>query len=364
MHFNNFCKVALFILFLLTTFLGCYASGTHRYSAELLPIVKGFKFGYINRYGRIIVKPQFDSASDFSDGMGRFEKNGKQGFIDSSGKIVIKPQFNQAHDFSDGLAAVTIPDGTCELCGETVYINKLGKVIIHTRPLGAKQSYASDFSEGLAGFCIEDKMKSIEELLPYGYIDKTGKILIAPKFGDVSEFHEGLAAFAKDYMRRSGYGYINQKGEIVIEPQFAEAGEFHEGLASVRINGKYGYIDKTGKFLIEPKFDDASSFSEGYALVKVNNKYGYIDKTGQIIIAPQFEWAWDFSEGLAPARTENKIGYINRKGIFVIPPKFEEVDYEGFSGGVAKIYETYKIDYPSKIGYIDKTGKYIWKPSI
>ena len=60
------------------------------------------------------------------------------------------------------------------------------------------------------------------------------------------------------------YGFINKTGKIVIKPQFEEAESFSEGLAPVMIDKKYGYINKTGKTVIEPQYDDVmGSFSAG-----------------------------------------------------------------------------------------------------
>ena len=328
-----------------------------------LPIIKGLKFGYISRSGRIVVKPQFDSARGFSEGLARVEINGRYGFIDSSGRMAIKPVFNMANDFSDGLSAVKIPDGSCELCGEWAYINKAGQVVIHTKPIVEASDYVGDFSEGLASFYSEAGQPNFPRNLPYGYIDKNGKVVIPGKFGYAQEFHEGLAAVAKDFMR-TAWGYINKQGEYMIEPKFSEAGDFQEGLAHVRLRGKWGYIDKAGDMIIEPRFEQASPFSEEYALVKLNTKFGYIDKSGTVVISPQFEWASDFSEGLAVAKLGAKIGYINTDGKFAVPLQFEADEYESFSGGIARVLVRYKVNYPFKIGYIDTKGRFIWKPTI
>lgn len=79
------------------------------------------------------------------------------------------------------------------------------------------------------------------------------------------------------------YGYMDRTGKIVISPQFGCADPFSEGLARVSINNKNGYIDKTGKFVIPPQFDVASSFSGGLAEVRLGDKSGYIDKTGNFV---------------------------------------------------------------------------------
>ncbi|EOZ2107593.1 WG repeat-containing protein, partial [Campylobacter coli] len=65
-------------------------------------------------------------------------------------------------------------------------------------------------------------------------------------------FSEGLVA-----VKLNGkWGFIDKSGKIVIESKFDSGGHFSEGLAGVKLNGKYGLIDKSGKIVIEPIFDD------------------------------------------------------------------------------------------------------------
>ena len=48
------------------------------------------------------------------------------------------------------------------------------------------------------------------------------------------------------------YGYIDKSAKVAIPPRFDEGGNFSEGMAVVRMEGKYGYIDKSGKAVIAP----------------------------------------------------------------------------------------------------------------
>ena len=80
---------------------------------------------------------------------------------------------------------------------------------------------------------------------------------------------EGLDVHAgAEVKMASKYGFIDKSGKVVIEPQFDNAEPFSEGLACVEKDGKWGFIDKSGKMVIEPQFDGASDFSEGLAKVK------------------------------------------------------------------------------------------------
>ena len=86
---------------------------------------------------------------------------------------------------------------------------------------------------------------------PYGYIDKTGKV-IASGFANGQDFSEGLAA-VRAGMR---WQYIDTTGKVAIpgaEDWAIEGpGPFKNGLAFVRtMKGKCLYIDKTGKVVYE-----------------------------------------------------------------------------------------------------------------
>lgn len=385
-----------------------------RSNVKLYPIVLNEKWGYIDRSGKIIIEPQFDYAYKFSEGLGRIrigdDKTGKYGFIDSTGKFVINPQFDDAGEFSEGLACARI--GSKET-GAYGFINYKGQYEIIP-----SYNNVSDFLDGYAIVRINNK---------YYFINRKGKIvfperryirkriskevistIIEQGYNDSRFFSEGLAAVKID----KKWGYINKKGKIVIAPQFDEAYDFSEGLAVVIISKKFGYINRDGHFVINPYWQsnvrfltaeehiivsdnkslreklflpiNNSSFSEGFSVVSVLNgasrQYGYIDKTGNYIIKPQFSQAHNFSEGLAAVGINGKWGYIDKTGQFAINPIF---DYAyGFSDGLAQVMNIGKSSDKPKYfrsdkdiiveprtsllnmyGYINKNGKYVWEPT-
>src|SRR2546426_190067 len=168
--------------------------------------------------------------------------------------------------------------------------------------------------------------------------------------------------------------FIDKSGKIVIPAKFDEADRFSDGLAQVMINGQWAYIDQTGNVIIDlkdmPKIDLIHPFSEGMAGIIVDNKFGAIDKTGKLVIKLQFDDAGRFSEGLSAVRSGGKWGYVDTSGHMVINPQFDDADY--FSGGLARVAIGGKVgrmlitevgEIRGKVGYIDKTGKYVWDPS-
>lgn len=189
----------------------------------------------------------------------------------------------------------------------------------------------------------------------WGFIDKTGKMVIEAKFDDVS---------------RDQYG-----GSTLHHKPFRN---FSEGLCAVRVKDKWGYIDKTGDFVIKPIYDNAGTFSEGLACVRSGTKYGYIDKNGKEIIPIELDFNretnglsnnnpdWDFtqnlieplefSEGLAVCANQGKTGYIDKSGKFAIEPIYSMA--EPFHQGIAAVIT---IDYKPGDAktFIDKSGKII-----
>ncbi|EOH7827047.1 TPA: WG repeat-containing protein, partial [Campylobacter coli] len=51
-------------------------------------------WGFIDKNGEFAIKPNFDDAWYFREGLAKVGLNGKYGLIDKSGKIVIEPIFD------------------------------------------------------------------------------------------------------------------------------------------------------------------------------------------------------------------------------------------------------------------------------
>lgn len=134
------------------------------------------------------------------------------------------------------------------------------------------------------------------------------------------------------------YGYINRKGEIVIAPRFYAADKFSEGLSAVRLEGTYGYINQSGEFIITPRFDYALSFSSGIAQVYENGVSYFIDKTGhKLFDCPYYEVS-PFVYGKARVYTRSgKIGIIDLTGKLVIDTIYQNI--YPFSNGYATAYK-------------------------
>jgi CHAT domain-containing protein/tetratricopeptide (TPR) repeat protein len=213
------------------------------------------KFLFIDKAGRAVMAPPFDSVLPFSEGRARVSLDGKYGYLDRAGRLVIPVQFENAREFYGSRAAVEV--------------------------------------EGLMAF-----------------IDLTGKVVIPPRFVRAGNFSGGLAS-VKEY-GQDHHGYINVRGEMVIPPTFDQADDFHDGKAAVRVRDKWGFINTRGEWIDALGSDAARnsaaerwraemapSFAEGLKAFLQGGLWGYLDEAGHVAIPPRFNEVSPFSEGLA-----------------------------------------------------------------
>jgi hypothetical protein len=131
---------------------------------------------------------------------------------------------------------------------------------------------------------------------------------------DAGSFIEGLAPVKVD----GRWGYIDHSGRMIVAPQFDFGGWFSTGAAAVQVNGRWGYIDKAGVMFIAPQFDQASSFSRGLAPAKMGDLWGYIDRSGRWVIPPRFETANSFYDTLTAVKLDGRWVFIDVTGRIVV----------------------------------------------
>jgi len=237
--------------------------------------------------------------------------------------------------------------------------------IVQNRVVGEYDDIGSFSEEGLAKMSVGAVVQGKGYLRQWGFIDKTGKEIVPPKYRDVGDFSEGLAsvtimtnALQVEYKS----GFIDKTGSEVIPLQYdGFARSFSEGLASVKLNDDWGFIDKNGQTVIPFKYYYARSFSEGLAAVRLftvnfnpyrkTDKWGFIDKTDNEVIPFEYDGALSFTEGLAWVRLDGKWGVIDKTGNEVISFKYDNA--RTFTEGLAC------VKFNGKWGVIDKTGNEI-----
>ena len=95
--------------------IGCLQDG-------LASVLKDGKYGFIDKDGAVVIRPQYDFVSGFKEGLSHAKKGSKKGYIDTQGKEVIPFEYDFANDFENGIAKVSKDD-------KWFYIDKTGKFV-------------------------------------------------------------------------------------------------------------------------------------------------------------------------------------------------------------------------------------------
>ena len=202
-----------------------------------------------------------------------------------------------------------------------------------------------------------------------GFIDKTGKLVIPPKFANAYDFSEGLAPARLD----SKYGFINGKGDFVIQPKYDFAQGFRNGAAAVNIDSIAGLLYKDGREIFFPNYRSIKFFSNAGAFVTTKSgNLGVIDNTGKLIVDTVYRAYSAFSHGntilhaVKPNYKEGSAGdkwdlaMMDTNGVIIAPLgqyKYINQDANGYS--IVSHCDT--IANNCFTGFINAKGKLIYK---
>jgi len=307
----------------------------------LFRIREGRKIGFIDRTGKVVIAPKFETAEDFVEGLARVYVGAEAGFVDRSGKFVIQPVYSTATNFENGRSLVS-KDGKYSL------IDKQGNTVaeIPYRVLG-------DFHAGLATVQRPRRTDAEGKTVPlaYGYIDRSGKMVIEPRFMPAGAFPDDGKGLAVGGLNRE-WVYFDRTGKIMLRVSMEgrdRADAFHEGLLRWKEGFYWGYKNAAGEWAIAAKYDAATDFKDGLARVELEGKWTWIDASGQQVEAPLRERVGKTAEGLTLYREGDRMGYLKADGT----PAFAFRRYEearDFSCGLARI----KLD--GRFGFMDTAG--------
>ena len=301
----------------------------------------GSKFGYMDLRGHMRIKPAFDYASHFSMGLACVRKGGQFGYIDATGAMVIGP-------LSYDHCSIFLPSGLAmvRVAGKEGFIDLGGGEVVKPQYVAARFPVSTPIAVYVGGRLVSCEGEPQLHGGNRGYIDASGKTVLAPKFDDAYAFRAGRARVCVD----GRWGYIDTSGQLISPLKWTCAGEFcDEGLAIVADSGDRWYcLNAKGEAVFSLDCEDCDDFAEGRARVKRGGKYGYVDTRGRLVVPTRFQQAGHYSEGLAPVLVGGSWGYVDTDGRMAIEPRFGCA--EPFSEGLANV----RVDW--HWGYIDKTG--------
>jgi len=285
-----------------------YSMLTPNFSDGLAPVMRDGKWGFVDAAGKeaIPCTLDYDEVYPFCEGMAvvrRYDESaaGKWGYIDKTGKEAVPCKYESALDFSEGLGAV-------ELDNKWGVVDKTGKEVLPCR-YTERDYQGPQFSEGLATVKLNEQ---------WGFVDKTGKEVVPCQYGAVESFSEGFAAVCVgDFYGDGKWGLIAPNGGEVVPAAYDGMGRASESMVAVakkNANGekKWGFLSLSGATASAPaaklayastqnvNVDGKSVEFQCYALKDANgNATNYIKLRDLAMLlngtAAQFQVGWDGS---------------------------------------------------------------------
>lgn len=250
---------------------------------------------------------EFGWVSDFWNGYGVLEVDGKYGLIHEDGSIALDPIYDSVGVFdTDGnYAPVKLGD-------DYYYVDQQG-----TTTLTLDQNYSNlgIFSEGAAAVMqngmygymdLELKHSDfIWEYLgamcngmaaakmngKYGLIDNRLSDLTGYIYDDIAVNDFGVCSAMNTVLAKDSekWRLIGENGSYVTNAIYEDARPFYDGYCAVKKDGKWGFVTFLGSELNKFIYEDAFSFCNGFAPVKFNGLWGVVDTQLEWVIMPTFD---------------------------------------------------------------------------
>lgn len=249
--------------------------------------VEGGKWGLVNDQGIVVISPRYADAKQFSRGLiwvrayAASGEAGLWGLVNASGEWRMEAVCDTSVLHQDGYSAGKMAEsglwGIVDRSGswtetpqyDGVRLEEKGRATVQKDKktwlidAGNSQKLAGPFSE-VRAFHGYGAMAIFQSLGGrYGFLDESGKILVAPRYDRLYNYYRDRAAFKK----AGKWGFLDLAGEEVIPARFDQVDYFEQEGAAVEMDGKFGLIDASGREIIPVTMDGSTGFSQGYGLI-------------------------------------------------------------------------------------------------
>ncbi len=330
----------------------------------------GYRYGYINYKGDILLKPEYTEVSritDISDddniyliaykdgqagviknkknilnheyesivynnnnNVYTIQRNDKYGIADAEGKIKVDTQYTKL--IWGGIYAVVEKDGieqVIDVNGNVMtdgYIYKLptsdGK---HSIVYGKDDIYKIIDNSG--NVVIDNSYTYIEEVAnnyfivassqKNGIIDLTGKSVVDLKYSSIFKL-DNTDLLQANISDTNTVSLINKNMQVIITMDQAGI-EVTDNYVKIYSEQDIKYYDYSGNELsAQTLFPENKIYAK-----KINDKWGFVDKNGNVVIQSQYEMVTEINEyGFAGIKQNGKWGVINAEGQIIKEPVY------------------------------------------
>jgi hypothetical protein len=293
-----------------------------------IPFKQNDYYGYVDTSSKIVIKPIYDNATDFYEGLAIVSKNDSVFFIDKNNKNKFNRVFEDAYIFKNGVSVVKEKN-------KFYFINRLGQKI---------SDLFDDVNE------VSNDLYVAKKDSLYGALNLFGKTQIDFQFQKLGDFINGYAY----YVNNNKYGIITKNGETIISNLNWVSNLNEDSVFIIKYDHFYGILNQFGHTLLEANYDLITYIKNGFYLIVKNDKYGFYNAHNKCF---NTEIVFDY---LKEKETEY---YSNGKGFKLIKNNTQAIaDVNGKIGIDFGVYdEIYfaennliKVKRKQKYGFVDR----------
>lgn len=221
----------------------------------------GLYKGYYDENLNVKIKPKFEVASEFTDGVAIVSKGDKYGVIDNKGNIIVKPKYSELTRYTEG---ITIGQ---KFLSRDIPIDRNGNRL-------DKDILENQYQNGI--FIYKDK------ILDY-YNNELQDI--NNKYNCIHMIYDKIIVSNKEYTK---FGVIDTAGNQLLKIKYDEIYSYSNfGYFFVSYNGEKCIINLKGEKIMSLKEDVMDAYFESDDLIRViysDDSNEIINKDGKILI--------------------------------------------------------------------------------
>jgi hypothetical protein len=305
------------------------------FSNGLIYGLKDSLYAYYDRIGKQRIPEKYEEAFTFVNGLAKVQEEGKQAIIDIYGTYYIAPAYEEIRSFSDSLFVyryedlyglmrqnleVVVPPTYSEIGKLSSnraliikddfigYINEKGELVLEPKfDLIPNYLDVAQFEGDLAVVSLKGK---------YGVVNQHGKFVIAPTYNQLGELGTYLS-----FTKGKGWGFIDKTNRTVISPKYDFAESFKDSVAIIENLTLFGLIDMQGKVILEPVYSDIKRLDSQRLMVSLGPKHGVYSVKGEELVPVIYQQIRFFNKDFLILTDQGEVHYLYLPENRIISPK-------------------------------------------
>lgn len=206
---------------------------TLSFNDKLAKVKKKSKYGFIDLNGNEVIKCKFSGVENFRCSISVFKEKKLYGCINKLGEIKVDPKYDKINGFANTISLQNSNsyNSAFDAAIKNAFMNQeysntdarsivsIGSSfgLIDTNGIEVVPLIFDDFD-----YYPKEDVYKVKKRSDYGFIDIYGKEIISPEFKSARNFSNGLAAIKQN----DKWGFINKSGKILIECNYTNCSDF------------------------------------------------------------------------------------------------------------------------------------------